>query len=608
MERLPQIPGYQVEYRLGEGGMAKVYFGLQKKLNRKVAIKVMESFLLKDENFSRRFLKEAETAANLNHPNIVTIYDVGQVGEDYYMVMEYLEGTLKDRIQRMKDQKRALKPSDAVMIMKSIAAALAYAHENGYIHRDIKPDNIMFRNGETPVLVDFGIAKAIGATTKLTKTGMSIGTPHYMSPEQIRGLELDGRADLYSLGVLFYEMLTGEVPYKATDYIAVVMKHLNEPVPELPGALARFQPLLKQLMAKDREMRLAGGRDLIHRLNHPESLPEPPGMPEVPVEPTIVSPLVRKESIHSMDFSAGKNGKKPGRKSRRVAMLVVLLAVAVTALLAVLKPWEKSATESGTVPIASNQRSMPDPFADSVKESEDPAPLAMNTEDSEAKETVKRTPVSNQPEAGEGNPTVNPADKIVASKENSVKGEDGSEAGVTSPPINRDTPPVEKEMTVVRKPPQQTAQKQSDPPVTAKKQPPAVQPLVREDHTPKISPPPVVKMIQVPRDMVRAYIGRMDRLVVNLLPRGVKVMGTLTAVLTIQADGQVRVVKSLDTGVKVIPALRANMVRRLMANRLNSIRLTPPRDKAGKPVRVEDWRLSYRVGTYEGRIILKRRF
>ncbi|MBN1196485.1 MAG: protein kinase, partial [Candidatus Aminicenantes bacterium] len=339
MDRLPEIPGYHLQYRLGEGGMAKVYFGMQTRLKRRVAVKVMESFLLKDENFSRRFLKEAETAANLNHPNIVTIYDVGQAGESYYMVMEFLDGTLKERIQRAREERgNGLDADEAVQVLVAMAQALEYAHNQGYIHRDIKPDNIMFRNRETPVLVDFGIAKAIGTTTKLTKTGMSIGTPHYMSPEQIRGQEVDGRADLYSLGVLFYEMLTGDVPYKATDYIAVVMKHLNDPVPSLPDGLARFQPLLERMMAKDKDQRFQNGGQLLQALRGLESGPvrEQP----IAVETTLIAPVPEKISRPPDLPGSGKPLKKSGGSRKIAATLVVLLALAATALLVVLRPWK----------------------------------------------------------------------------------------------------------------------------------------------------------------------------------------------------------------------------------------------------------------------------
>ncbi len=168
MIKLPQIPGYRLIRKLGHGGMADVYLGVQENLQREVAIKVLVSSLFRDEQFSLRFIKEAQTAARLSHPNIITIHDIGQVGDTYYIVMEYLHESLNDRIKKV----GIVSPREALDIVKMIASALDYAHNKGFIHRDIKPDNIMFRSDGTAVLVDFGIARAIDSTTHLTRTGM----------------------------------------------------------------------------------------------------------------------------------------------------------------------------------------------------------------------------------------------------------------------------------------------------------------------------------------------------------------------------------------------------------------------------------------------------
>ena len=209
---LPQIPGYRLEKILGKGAMATVYLAVQESLDRRVAIKLLSAHLGNDPIFNKRFVKEGKTVARLAHPHIVTIYDTGSHQQQLYIAMEYLEGdSLKQRI------KAVLTPEQAANYLCQIAQALGYAHRQHCIHRDIKPANILFRDAEMAVLSDFGIAKNLEDKTQLTAVGWRIGTPNYMSPEQAMAKPVDARSDLYSLGILFYEMLTGTRPYQGAD-------------------------------------------------------------------------------------------------------------------------------------------------------------------------------------------------------------------------------------------------------------------------------------------------------------------------------------------------------------------------------------------------------
>ncbi len=197
-----EIPGYDLDREVGSGGMARVYLGTQTALQRQVALKVLRGSLAGEE-FQTRFLHEGRLLARLNHPNIVAIHDIGQVGDRSYMAMEYLDGgTLSDKM------KEGLSVAKVIRICTQIAHALHLSHSHSIVHRDLKPSNIMFRDDITPVLTDFGIARKTDAENRLTKTGMVVGTPYYMSPEQISGKDIDGRADLYSLGIMLYELLT----------------------------------------------------------------------------------------------------------------------------------------------------------------------------------------------------------------------------------------------------------------------------------------------------------------------------------------------------------------------------------------------------------------
>ena len=260
-EELPEIPGFTILKTLGRGGMAQVYLGMQESMDREVAIKVMLPQLLVDPSFGDRFLREARIAAKLAHPHIVAVIDVGVAGDFYYMAMEYHPGgDLKGKIRKGLGQK------DAIRIMKEVAAALDYANSQGFVHRDIKPDNILFSRSGSAVLSDFGIARAANSGTQLTATGSVVGTPHYMSPEQAQGKPVDGRADLYSLGVMFYQMLVGKVPFEGDSAMSIGIKHIRDPIPRLPDHLAKYQTFLDKLLAKEPEERWQTGADVVRTL------------------------------------------------------------------------------------------------------------------------------------------------------------------------------------------------------------------------------------------------------------------------------------------------------------------------------------------------------
>ncbi len=244
-----KIDGYDLIREIGEGGMARVFLGTQLSLGREVAVKVLRGSL-SGEDFQRRFLHEGQMLAKLNHPNIVPIHDIGQQGEHFYMAMEYLQGgTLSERM------KHGISVAECIRICTQVAHALHLAHSHNIVHRDMKPSNIMFRDELTPVLTDFGIARKTDSEHRLTKTGMVVGTPYYMSPEQITGKDIDGRADLYSLGIMFFELLTGELPFKAEEPLALAMQHVQEAPPLLPEAVTELQPVLDAMLAKDKDDR-----------------------------------------------------------------------------------------------------------------------------------------------------------------------------------------------------------------------------------------------------------------------------------------------------------------------------------------------------------------
>jgi serine/threonine protein kinase len=228
---------YRIEERLGVGGMARVYRGVDLNLDRTVAIKILHDYLSDDAEFKERFEREARSIASLSHPNIIQIYDFNSIqrGDDtfHYMVMPYLPGkTLGEVLRDLCSEERCMTIERAREILFDLTGALSYAHARGLVHRDIKPANILFDESSRAILTDFGIAQ-LAQNTRLTREGVTIGTPTYMSPEQATGEPVDARSDLYALGVIMYELLAGQPPFADDGSISVLLKHLNEPPPPL---------------------------------------------------------------------------------------------------------------------------------------------------------------------------------------------------------------------------------------------------------------------------------------------------------------------------------------------------------------------------------------
>ena len=260
LEAGARLGHYRIISLLGRGGMADVYRAEDERLGREVALKAVPPEFARDPERVERFEREVRAAARLTHPNIVTVYEFGQgAGQHFYTMALMPGGDLKARIRAHPE---GMPAAAARAVAAAMARALDYAHRQGFVHRDVKPENILFGEDGAPQLTDFGIARAMSSGTRMTATGMSIGSPHYMSPEQARGQAVDGRSDLYSLGVVLYEMLTGRVPFDAADTLAVAYAHVNDPVPELPKELAAWQPVLDRLLAKSPDDRFGSAAEL----------------------------------------------------------------------------------------------------------------------------------------------------------------------------------------------------------------------------------------------------------------------------------------------------------------------------------------------------------
>ena len=251
-----KIPGYKIIRPIAEGGMASVYLAVQESLERPVVLKLLKKFT--DVYQSARFVNEGRIIASLNHHNIITIYDIGVIGERHYLSMEYVEGgNLEDKILE------GMKPAAALELVEVIGGCLDFLHKKDIIHRDIKPANILFHEDGTPILTDFGVAKQEATDSRLTKDGIALGSPYYISPEQAESKPVDGRADIYSLGIILYEMLTGKKPFQGDSDIQIIISHLSEPVPSLPEELEQYQELVDRMIAKNPDDRFSTAEEML---------------------------------------------------------------------------------------------------------------------------------------------------------------------------------------------------------------------------------------------------------------------------------------------------------------------------------------------------------
>jgi DNA-binding response OmpR family regulator len=256
---LPSLRGYEFQRRIVVNEMSAVYLVRQQRSGEMMILKVLRQMPdAGGEAAFDRFLQEYELIAKLDHPNIIKIFDLG-VGDDHaYIAMEYCsKGSLKLRISR------GLEPDKAFALMRQMAEALGELHRAGITHRDLKPTNVMFRNDESLVLIDFGLAKKAALRAEITGTGEIFGTPYYMSPEQGQANEVDERTDIYSLGIIFFEMLTGQKPFEGDTAMAVIVQHQQAPVPRLPAELSSYQPCIDKMIAKKPDDRFQSVAELL---------------------------------------------------------------------------------------------------------------------------------------------------------------------------------------------------------------------------------------------------------------------------------------------------------------------------------------------------------
>ena len=312
---------YELLEKIGDGGMAVVYKGKDRLLNRFIAIKILRPEFTKDATFVENFKRESQAAAGLTHPNIVGVYDVGREGNINYIVMELIEGrTLNDIIE----DEAPMDYRKVIDISKQVASALKVAHKNKIIHRDVKPHNIMITNDGIVKLADFGIARAVNDATLSTGSKI-VGSVHYFSPEQARGNYVDERSDIYSLGIVMYEMLTGKVPFDGENPVTVALKHINEEITPPSELVAGIPPALERCVmkatSKYQTNRYSSAEEMIEELDNISFVTDVAGTSVFASTDVIEKNRKRKAAEEAEEEAAASRKKKKKKKGKRNAII-----------------------------------------------------------------------------------------------------------------------------------------------------------------------------------------------------------------------------------------------------------------------------------------------
>ncbi|THF73239.1 Stk1 family PASTA domain-containing Ser/Thr kinase [Cohnella fermenti] len=414
---------YELLDRVGGGGMALVYKARDNLLNRLVAVKVLRQQFMHDEDFVRRFRREAQSAAALSHPNIVSIYDVGQEQDTHYIIMEFVDGYNLNEIIR---DRAPLQVEEAVRIAAQISDALDHAHHNQIIHRDIKPHNILIgKNGRVKV-TDFGIARAV-TTSTITQTGSVLGSVHYFSPEHAKGVSTGEKSDIYSLGIVLYQMLTGRLPFLGESPISVALKHLQEPFerPKLvnPHIPQSVENIILKAMRKNPQERYPSAKMMLQDLEtclQPQRLHEPPiqfpsDSLEDDGEQTLVMPALKPDMRMSAEETIAKNGQggddeeeEPKRRWVAPTVFAVIAAILIAVLI-----WAVFALKGSFVP----------------KDVDVPTVVEMSFEDAQAK-LAEFGLVAAMPYPEEANDTI-PAGYVIRQDKQDMKVKEGATITLT---------------------------------------------------------------------------------------------------------------------------------------------------------------------------------
>ena len=328
---------YEILEKIGEGGMAIVYKAKDRLLNRYVAIKILRPEFTKDDQFIENFRKESQAAAGLSHPNIVNVYDVEKEGNINFIVMELIDGK---PLSQLIEEKGKLNYKEAINITRQVASALSLAHKNQIIHRDVKPHNILITSSGTAKLADFGIARAVSRASIEEGNDKIMGSVHYFSPEQARGAYVDERSDIYSLGIVLYEMLTGKVPFDGDNPISIALMHINDPIPPVKGIPPQLEKVIEKATDKYQSNRYKSADEMIEELDNIEFITKVMGgaiIDQSDEKPRHTGEdSTKSSSLEEMLYADDKKNKKKDKKPADKKKIAIIAAAVIVVLAAVI--------------------------------------------------------------------------------------------------------------------------------------------------------------------------------------------------------------------------------------------------------------------------------
>ncbi len=605
---------YEVVEGIGSGGMGKVYKVFDKKIHEMIALKLIKPEIGTDKAIIERFSQELKTARKITHRNVCRMFDIGEEAGTHFITMEYVTGEdLRSLINRIGQ----LTVGKTIDIAKQICEGLAEAHAMGIVHRDLKPQNIMIdREGKVKIM-DFGIARFIMARG-VTITGTIIGTPEYMSPEQAEGKEVDQRSDLYSLGIILFEALTGRVPFEGGTPLSIAMKHKTE-LPPHPRKLniqipADLNSLILRCLEKEKEKRYKTAFELISALEKIEK-----GIPTTQRVLPEEKPLTAREITIKFKM---KKVLVPG------GVILALAVLSVGIWLLWLRPTPPGPVVSRTDGLSQNPER-------SAAEHKPPVDQPEQDEKKKNEEKIRSglTAAQNAFEKGNYQECLNQCLDLLKIDPNNAQAQTYANLAREKLAAIKTIARVDTSFAVeaefwkstvkidragayeayLKKYPEGQfrdlarerlkAIQESEKSKSQQQKPPEEKPILKKEPTEK-EVQPAVKLIQLPPEKIHLYSEKIKRIIVTAFPEEIKVQGPVYLTLSVSAEGKISVDTITDTDLSVSPGEKREFVKQTIVTAVSSVLLEPPKDRRDKPVRIESWQVSYTCGVFQGKLIL----